>query len=70
METVIENEVICENCGDDLVVTEDGISECATCAWFAATFQKESIDVVAEQIRVDELNESWAQDAAKFCEVH
>jgi hypothetical protein len=65
METVIE----CENCGDELAVTKDGISDCASCAWFAATFQTEAIDIVAEQVRVDALNAAWARGAATFCEI-
>jgi hypothetical protein len=66
VEAVTENEPICPDCGDDLPVFEGEISECSTCAWFAATFQDQAVDIVAEQIRLDDLNEAWAQDAARF----
>jgi hypothetical protein len=66
VEAVIENEPICPDCGDDLPVFEGEVSECATCAWFAATFQDQAVDIVAEQIRLDDLNATWAADAARF----
>jgi hypothetical protein len=66
VEAVIENEPICPDCGDDLPSFEGEVSECATCAWFAATFHDQTVDIVAEQIRLDDLNEAWARDAERF----
>jgi hypothetical protein len=62
VEAVIE----CQTCGDELAITEDGISECATCAWFAATFTQVAIDFAAEQARIQDADDAWANDAARF----
>jgi hypothetical protein len=42
MEAVINTDIICENCGNEWVVTGDNISDCATGAWFVA--QAEALD--------------------------